>query len=205
MQIEIGHIFYEIVPWNKDYIQILGNSSPYRVHAPAHCDVAFLKAYIKLNPPESKSEDPSYSYLEAPYYLFGKPYLVKIYPSTTLATVELTATSICVYQKKNVNTLKILYKWSQKLLYREVSKQIAYWEEQLDIYDVATVSIHKLPKSDFRIFEGGFHFSNRLIDFEKEHINLIILKAFCKFAHKTRKETEAIFSLYIPNWRDLYS
>ncbi|WP_312340506.1 hypothetical protein [Sphingobacterium sp.] len=205
MQIEIGHIFYEVVPWNKDYIQILGSSSPYRVHAPAHCDVAFLEAYIKLNPPESKLEELSYSYLEDPYYLFGKPYLVKIYPSATLATVELTATSICVYQKKNINTLKILYKWSQKLLYHEVIKQIAYWEEQLDIYDVATVSIHKLPKSDFRIVDGGFYFSNRLIDFQKEHINLIILKAFCKFANKTRKETEAIFGLYIPNWRDLYS
>lgn len=205
MQIEIGHIFYEIVPWNKDYIQILGSSSPYRVHAPAHCDVAFLKAYIKLNPPERKSEDLSYSYLDDPYYLFGKPYLVKIYPSSTLATIELTATSICVYQKKNINTLNILYKWSQKLLYHEVIKQIAYWEEQLDIYDVATVSIHKLSKSDFRIVEGGFHFSNRLIDFEKERINLIILKAFCKFAHKTRKETEAIFSLYIPNWKNFCS
>ncbi|KKO91391.1 hypothetical protein AAW12_09950 [Sphingobacterium sp. Ag1] len=204
MQIEIGSIFYEIVLWNKDYIQILGSSSPYRVYAPAHCDVAFLKEYIKLNPPESKSEDSSYSYLEDPYYLFGKPYLVKIYTSAMLPTVELTATSICVYQKKNTNTLNLLYKWCQELLFHEVVKQIAYWEEQLDIYDVATVTIRKLPKSDFRIVEGGFQFSNRLIDFKKEHINLIILKAFCKFADKTRKETEAIFNLYIPNWRDLY-
>ena len=205
MQIEIGDIFYEIVPWNKDYIRILGSSSPYRVYAPAHCDVTFLKAYIKLNPPESKSEGSSYSYLEDPYYLFGKPYLVKIYPSATLAAVELTATSICVHQKKNTNILKLLRKWSQELLYNEIIKRVAYWEEQLDIYDVATVNIHKLPKSDFRIVESGFHFSNRLIDFQKEHLNLIILKAFCKFANKTRKETEAIFSLYIPNWRDLYS
>jgi hypothetical protein len=103
-----------------------------------------------------------------------------------------------------MNTLKLLYTWSQKLLYNEVIKQIAYWEEQLDIYDVANVTIHKLPKSDFRIVEGGLHFSNRLINFERERINLIILKAFCKFAYKTRKETEAIFSLYMPNWRDLW-
>lgn len=203
MQIEIGSIFYEIVLWNKDYIQILGSSSPYRVHAPAHCDIAFLKEYIKLNPPESKSEDSSYSYLEDPYYLFGKPYLVKIYPSAMLPTVELTATSICVYQKKSANILKLLRKWSLELLYNEVIKRVAYWEEQLDIYDVATITIRKLPKSDFRIVEGGFYFSNRLIDFEKEYINLIILKAFCKFAHKTRKETEGILSLYIPNWKDL--
>ncbi len=204
MQIEIGSIFYEIIPWNKDYIQILGSSSPYRVHAPIHCDVAFLKEYIKLNPPESRPEGVNYSYLGDPYDLFGKPYLVKIYPSTTPATIELTATSIVVYQKKSTNTLKLLHKWSQELLYHEVIKQITYWEEQLDIYDVTTVTIHKLPKSDFRIVEGGFQFSNRLIDFKKEQINLVILKAFCTFAHKTPKETEAIFSLYIPNWRDLY-
>lgn len=203
MQIEIGRVFYEIIPWNKDYIQIQGSSSPYRVHAPAHWDIAFLKEYIKLNPPESKKEDSFYSYLEHPYFLFGKPYLVKIFPSKASATIELTQTSICVHQKMNMNTLKLLYTWSQKLLYNEVIKQIAYWEEQLDIYDVANVTIHKLPKSDFRIVEGGLHFSNRLINFERERINLIILKAFCKFAYKTRKETEAIFSLYMPNWRDL--
>ena len=43
MQIEIGRVFYEIIPWNKNYNQIQGSSSPYRVHAPAPWDIYFLK------------------------------------------------------------------------------------------------------------------------------------------------------------------
>ncbi|WP_293883165.1 MULTISPECIES: DUF45 domain-containing protein [unclassified Sphingobacterium] len=203
MQIEIANTFYEIIPCNKDYIQVLGSLSPYRVYAPAHWDMASVKEYLKLNPPTIEDDLQSYAYLDNPYILFGKPYLVKIYSNSTSTKVNLTATSIAVYQNKSTNTLKLLSKWSKELLYNEVIKQMSYWEEQLDIYNISSVAVKKLPKSEFTIVDSGIYFSNRLIDLEKEHINRIVLKAFCKFAQKSRMETEAIFDLFIPNWKEL--
>ncbi|MDQ1150688.1 hypothetical protein QE382_002672 [Sphingobacterium zeae] len=204
MQIEIANTFYEIIPWNKNYIQVLGSLSPYRVYAPAHWDMASVKEYIKLNPPTSETDLQSYAYLDNPFILFGKPYLVKTYDNSTSTNVSLTATSIAIYQNKRTNTLKLLFKWSQELLYNEIIKQMSYWEEQLDIYTISSVAIKKLSKSEFTIVERGIYFSNRLINLEKEHINRIVLKAFCKFAQKSRKETEAIFDVFIPNWKDLH-
>lgn len=201
MQIEIDHNYYEIVSWDKDYIQIQGTCSPFRVYAPPFYDVASLKQYIMLNPPASSGHDQSYSYLEDPYYLFAKPYLVKVFQTSTAAIIELKSSSICVHQRKAVNTLKLLKRWSHELLYSELIKRISYWEEQLDNYAISAIRIGKLSTTNYKIKGYEIYFSPRLIDFDKEQINLVVLAAFCKFSKKNRKESEAIYNLYIPNWR----
>ncbi|MDR2272286.1 MAG: hypothetical protein LBF27_15370 [Sphingobacterium sp.] len=202
MQIEIDHNFYEIVSWNKDYIQVQGTSSPYRVYAPPYYDIASLKQYIKLNPPVHKGEDQSYSYLDSPYYLFKIPYLVKVFPTVTTAVIQLKSSSICVYQRKNVNTFKLLKTWSLELLYNELIKSVSYWEEQLDNYAITRIHLSKRSSLNYKIKGDEIHFSPQLIDFDKEQVNLIVLAAFCKFSKKSRKESEAIYNLYFPNWRE---
>lgn len=202
MQIEIDHNFYEIVSWNKDYIQIQGTYSPYRIYAPPYYDIASLKQYIKLNPPVHQGGDQSYSYLENPYYLFKTPYLVKVFSTVSPAAIELKSSSIRVYQRKNVNTLKLLKAWSIDLLYNELIKIVCYWEEQLDNYAIRAVRLSKRSNSNYKIEGNEICFSSRLIDLDKEQLNLIVLAAFCKFSKKTKKESEAIYNLYIPNWRE---
>ncbi|WP_293945584.1 MULTISPECIES: hypothetical protein [unclassified Sphingobacterium] len=203
MQIEIDHNFYEIVSWNRDYIQIQGTKSPYRIYAPPYYDIASLKQYIKLNPPVNQEEDQSYSYLETPYYLFRTPYLVKIFSTVSPATIELKSSSICIYQRKNVDSLKLLKEWSMDLLYNELIKIVSYWEEQLDNYRITAIRLSKRLSADYKIEGNEISFSSRLIDLDKGHLNLIVLAAFCKFSKKNKKESEAIYNLYIPNWREL--
>lgn len=201
MQIEIDHNFYEIISWDKDYIQIQGTDSPFRVYAPPFYDIASLKQYIRLNPPTSSVHNQSYSYLENPYHLFTKPYLVKVFQTSAAPVIELKSSSICVHQRKTVNTLKLLKPWSQELLYNELIKRITYWEEQLDNYAISAIRIGKLSTTNYKIKGNEIYFSSRLIDFDKEQINLVVLAAFCKFSKKNKKESEAIYNLYIPNWR----
>jgi len=202
MQIEIDHNFYEIVSWNKDYIQIQGTHTPYRIYAPPYYDINSLKQYIKLNPPVDQGEDQSYSYLENPYYLFKKPYLVKVFSTVSAASIELKSSSIWIHQRKNVNTLKLLKAWSIDLLYNELIKIVSFWEEQLDNYAISAIRLSKRSNSNYKIQGNEICFSSRLIELDKEQLNLIVLAAFCKFSKKTKKESEAIYNLYIPNWRE---
>ncbi|WP_104382000.1 hypothetical protein [Sphingobacterium sp. HMA12] len=202
MQIEIDHNFYEIVSWNKDYIQIQGTHTPYRIYAPPYYDINSLKQYIKLNPPVDQGEDQSYSYLENPYYLFKKPYLVKVFSTVSAASIELKSSSIWIHQRKNVNTLKLLKAWSINLLYNELIKIVSFWEEQLDNYAISAIRLSKRSNSNYKIQGNEICFSSRLIELDKEQLNLIVLAAFCKFSKKTKKESEAIYNLYIPNWRE---
>jgi hypothetical protein len=198
MQIEIDHNFYEIVSWNKDYIQIQGTHTPYRIYAPPYYDINSLKQYIKLNPPVDQGEDQSYSYLENPYYLFKKPYLVKVFSTVSAASIELKSSSIWIHQRKNVNTLKLLKAWSIDLLYNELIKIVSFWEEQLDNYAISAIRLSKRSNSNYKIQGNEICFSSRLIELDKEQLNLIVLAAFCKFSKKTKKESEAIYNLYIP-------
>ncbi|ULT24721.1 hypothetical protein KUH03_38385 [Sphingobacterium sp. E70] len=153
----------------------------------AFYDIASLKQYIRLHPPTPSGHDQSYSYLENPYHLFTKPYLVKVFHTSAAPVIELKSSSICVHQRKIVNTLKLLKSWSQELLYNELIKRITYWEEQLDNYAISAIRIGKLSNRNYKIKGNEIHFSSRLIDFDKEQINLVVLAAFCKFSKKTRK------------------
>ena len=203
MQIEFGNNFYELISWDKDYVQIQGSASPYRIYAPPYYDIVSLKQYIHLHPPQGNIQELPYVYLDHPYHLFKKPYLVKIYHASATATVELTTTSLCVTQRPNVNTMKLLHHWKQRHLYNELTKLIAYWEEQLDNYNVTEIRISSSMKTYYSIRGSKISFSQRLIDLDREQVNLIILMAFCKFSKKTKQASEAIFNLYIPRWREI--
>jgi hypothetical protein len=88
------------------------------------------------------------------------------------------------------------------LLYNELIKIVSYWEEQLDNYTITAIRLSKRLSADYKIEGNEISFSSRLIDIDKEQLNLIVLAAFCKFSKKNKKESEAIYNLYIPNWRE---
>ena len=203
MQIEIDHRYYEIVSWDRDYIQITGSGAPYQVFAPPYQDIDSLRQYIRLHPPKHKDEDIPYFYLDAPYQLFRKSYFVKVYHGQSKTNVQLKSSSICIYQRKNADTYKLLRKWSEEQLYQEISKRVAFWEEQLDCYAITAIHISRMSKRHYKIVGTELYFSNCLMDADSGQLNLIILKAFCKFSKKTKGETEAILNLYIPNWKTL--
>ena len=103
---------------------------------------------------------------------------------------------------ETTNILKLQKAWSMDLLYNELIKIVCYWEEQLDNYAIRAVRLSKRSNSNYKIEGKEICFSSRLIDLDKEQLNLIVLAAFCKFSKKTKKESEAIYNLYIPNWRE---
>ncbi|MGE8377668.1 MAG: hypothetical protein ACN6PN_04930, partial [Sphingobacterium sp.] len=70
-----------------------------------------------------------------------------------------------------------------------------------DNYAISAIRIGKLSTTNYKIKGNEIYFSSRLIDFDKEQINLVVLAAFCKFSKKNKDESEAIYNLYIPNWR----
>lgn len=203
MTIEIDENFYEIMSWSKDYIQVQGTVPPYRIYAPPHYDIAALKQYVKRHSPIEQKAASSYFYMEHPYYVFNKPYLVKICYTATPAHITLKSTHIRIEQRKNANTSKLLKNWSKELLYNELINLISYWEERLEQYDIKGIHIKTLPTSYYKIKGDDIMFSSRLIELDKEQINLLILAAFCQFKNKTKKESEATFNLYLPAWKDL--
>lgn len=199
MLIEINSIFYKIIITDKTDIQIDSTLDPIHVYAPAYLHTATLKQYLLSLTEYSKKRENNFTYLNHPYELFGKSYLVRIYPYSGTPYVVLDRNRIHVHQRYSSPTVKILENWTRDHLRSTINGLLAYWEEQLGILVEVRYSISiGMHKSLFRIVRNQEHirFSIQLIKVTLDELSAVVLESILRYKGHNTQEISTIKNRY---------
>jgi predicted metal-dependent hydrolase len=175
MQIEIAGKNYQIIITDSKVIRLEQQQDTAILYAPADIDVSTLEQFIKNNSVALPFPE-EVEYQEQPVQLFQQNYLLKLIKNSKANKISVKNRTITLHCK-GITYQKQLHDWQKQFILRQLSNQIGYWEEKLNVL-VGTIKLRALRKSLYSLqTEHNITFSTSVTCLSIPELHYLTFKA----------------------------